>query len=220
MSNPLNLREAAIDLRYLLNQGYNRKSALELVGNRWNLNRESRHILYRAIFSGEEIKARKYNEVEIDQIEGKIIAIDTYNILITIESILKGLSILQADDGYYRDISRVFNKYKMSSFTNQAIQVILEKLNTYKPKKVLFFLDKNISRSGDLAKLIETELQNYNIMGEAHTVPCADKSVMMNGEVAISSDRVVLERSFSHLNLISFLIKNLKIDLNNLIDID
>lgn len=215
-----NLREAAIDLRYLLNSGYNRKSALKLVGDRWNLNRKFRHILYRAIFSGEEIKARHYNEVGITEIRGKIVAIDTYNILITIESFLRGLQLIEADDGYYRDISKVFNKYKRSSYTNQAIQLVLNQLKSYQPKQVQFFLDKNISHSGDLAKIIEKQLQNFNINGEAQTVPCSDKSVIMNGEVIISSDRVVLERSIAHLNLIPLLLKNVKRDLNNVIKID
>ena len=72
MYNLQNIREAADDLRYLLNRRYNRKSAIELVGNRWNLNRDERHILYRTIFSYEEIKVRQWNEVYIEDINKKI----------------------------------------------------------------------------------------------------------------------------------------------------
>jgi len=208
MFNKINLREAAIDLRYLLSRGYNRKSIINLVGDKWNLNRDERHILYRAIFSLEEIKVRQWNEVQIEDIEGKTIAIDTYNILITIESFLKGLVIIQADDQYLRDISRVFNKYKQSPYTLQSIQMILTELQSHHPKEILFYLDKNISRSGELAALIKKELSKFELEGDAQTVPSSDKSVIMNGEVVVSSDRVILERARAHLNLISLLLED------------
>ncbi|MFX1295902.1 MAG: DUF434 domain-containing protein [Promethearchaeota archaeon] len=210
MYNIPHLKEAATDIRHLLNRGYNRKSIIELVGNRWNLNRDERHILYRSIFSYEEIKARKWNEVKIEKIIGKIIAIDTYNVLITIESFLKGLLLIEADDGYLRDISKVSNKYKQSSYTVKAIQMILKKLKPYQPKRLLFFLDKDISRSGELAAFIKKELSKFNVNGESKTVPSPDKSVIKNGEIVISSDRVILENSMAHINLISLLLENFR----------
>ena len=220
MFNKINLREAAIDFRYLLSRGYNRKSIIDLVGDKWNLNRDERHILYRAIFSLEEIKVRQWNEVQIEDIEGKTVAIDTYNILITIESFLKGLVIIQADDQYLRDISRVFNKYKQSPYTLQSIQMILTELQSHHPKEILFYLDKNISRSGELAALIKKELNNFKLEGDAQTVPSSDKSVIMNGEVVVSSDRVILERARNHLNLISLLIEDKKLSDENILKIE
>ncbi len=214
-----NLKEAATDLRFLLSRGYQRRSAIELVGNRWNLNQEARHILYRAVFSLEEVKRRKWNEVEIEETRGKTVAIDAYNILITLESILKGLLLIKGDDGYLRDISRVFNKYKQSSYTLQSIQLILKKLQPYQPAKILFFLDQGISHSGELAALIRGELKQYNMNGDAETVSQSDKSVETIGEVVISNDRVVLENALAHLNLISLLLKNLPIPEINLLDI-
>ncbi len=215
----MHLKEAATDLRYLLNRGYNRKSAIELVGNRWNLNKDERHILYRAIFSNEEIKARKWNEVELEEINGKIVAIDTYNVLITIESFLKGYILIEADDDYLRDISKVHNKYKQSPYTIQVIRLILEKLKPYNPKSVLFFLDKGISHSGELAALIKEEINKFELNGDAETVPSSDRSVINQGEVVISNDRIVLENALAHVNLLSLLINDLKINKNNLIKI-
>ncbi len=207
MQNKMNLVEAATDLRYLLNRGYNRKSAIELVGNRWNLNRKERHILYRACFSTEEIKARKWNEIEIEEVTDKIIAIDTYNILITIESMLKNLIVIKADDEYIRDISKVFNKYKQTSATERVIDLILSTLKPYHPKTIQFYLDKAISKSGELAALINSRLSFYQLNGTAETVPSSDREVIMQGEVAISNDRIVLENCIAHVNLIPVLIK-------------
>ena len=211
MDNVINLREAATDLRHLLNRGYNRKSAIDIVGTRWNLNRHKRHILYRAVFSHDEIESRKWNEVTIEEIRDKIITIDTYNILITIESCLNGKLLIKADDEYIRDISQVSSKFKQSPSTLQTIQMILKKLKPYHPKMVLFFLDKGISRSGELAGLIKREIKKFEISGDAETVPSSDKSVIMNGEVAISNDRVVLDNAMAHLNLVSLLIQDLNV---------
>jgi hypothetical protein len=207
MYNIANLKEAATDLRHLLNRGYNRKSTIELVGNRWNLNRDERHILYRAIFSYDEIKARKWNEVNLERIKGKTLAIDTYNILITIESCLKGRLLIRADDDYIRDISEISSKFKHSSSTIQTIQMILKKLQPHHPKMLLFFLEKDFSRSGELAGLIKRELKSFNLNGDAETVPSSDKSVIINGEIVISNDRVVLDNAISHLNLVPLLLE-------------
>ncbi|MHA1130102.1 MAG: DUF434 domain-containing protein [Candidatus Helarchaeota archaeon] len=219
MQNKMNLVEAATDLRYLLNRGYNRKSSIELVGNRWNLNRDERHILYRACFSTEEIKARKWNEAILTDITGKNVAIDTYNILITAESLLKGLLVIKGDDDYIRDISKVFNKYKRSPLTTHVLNIILDTLKPFNPKNVLFFLDKDISKSGELAAIINEDLTHFQISGTAETVPSADRSVIMNGEIVISNDRVVLENSIAHLNLLSYLLKKGLFSQINLIEL-
>ncbi|NVM55069.1 MAG: DUF434 domain-containing protein [Candidatus Helarchaeota archaeon] len=219
INNFLNLQEAAIDLRYLLNRKYNRKSALDFVGNKWNLNRDARHILYRAIFSDEEIDARHQTELKITEIKEKLISIDTYNIIITIESLLQGLLVIKADDGYFRDISKVFSKYKQSQYTLNAIQMIIKKLKSFQPKKLLFFLDKDISKSGELAALIKKELDKFEVMGDAKTVQSSDTSVITFGEIVISNDRVVLEKAKKHMNLISLLLVDLKNSGINLLEI-
>ncbi|RPJ04542.1 MAG: DUF434 domain-containing protein, partial [Deltaproteobacteria bacterium] len=50
------LRKAAEDFHYLLNRGYPRKAALELVGNRYCLVYDQRHLLHRGVFSEEEAR--------------------------------------------------------------------------------------------------------------------------------------------------------------------
>lgn len=219
MGPNINLREAAVDLRYLLNRSFNRKSSIEFVGDKWNLTREERHILYRAIFSTGEIRNRQWNEITIEEIKDKSIAIDTYNILITIESCLKGLTLIKADDQYIRDISKIFDKYRQSTYTLKAVHLILTTLKPYKPKEILFFLDKNISHSGDLATLINEQLAQFELKGIAQPVPCSDRAVVDNGEVVISNDRVVLENGMTHFNLVALLVQNIAAPHMKLIEI-
>ena len=54
-----NIIEAAQDLKHLLNRGYNKKGALKLVGDRYLLDKEERHVLFRAIFAEQDVKDRK-----------------------------------------------------------------------------------------------------------------------------------------------------------------
>jgi hypothetical protein len=204
-----NLKESAIDFRYLLNRKYNQKAALELVGNKWNLNRDERHILYRAIFSDEEINKRHQTEVKPEQIQGKTVNIDTYNILITLESILKGLIVIRANDGYIRDISKVSSKYKHSEYTIQAIQMVLKKLRGFLLKEVIFFLDKNISKSGQLAVIIKEEMKHLEMKGDAKPVQCSDKATIEHSGIVISNDRVVLEKTRLHFNLSALILLDL-----------
>lgn len=57
------LLKAGRDLQYLLNQGYNIKSASTFVGNHYLLSERQRLALVRAISSEENIKMRKNKEI-------------------------------------------------------------------------------------------------------------------------------------------------------------
>ena len=61
------IHEAAKDLRYLLNRGYRKPTALKLVGDRYGLNRRERLILFRGILpkhEAEAIKSKRLGEVQ------------------------------------------------------------------------------------------------------------------------------------------------------------
>src|SRR4030042_200150 len=80
------LQKAAQDFRYLLNRGYPRKAALELVGNRYQLISENRHLLHRGVFSVRDSKRRLRKKIPLKIIKNRNLAIDGYNVIITIEA--------------------------------------------------------------------------------------------------------------------------------------
>ncbi|MGZ3514587.1 MAG: DUF434 domain-containing protein, partial [Thermodesulfobacteriota bacterium] len=57
------LQKAARDFRFLLNRGYPRKAALELVGNRYGLTSDERHLLHRGVFSDSDSESRRKKKV-------------------------------------------------------------------------------------------------------------------------------------------------------------
>src|SRR5512139_3638714 len=87
---PKNLQKGSEDFRYLLNRAYPRKAALELVGNRYQLTSDQRHLLHRGVFSDVDATSRQKKKISPDQIRGCDLVIDGYNILITIEAGLSG----------------------------------------------------------------------------------------------------------------------------------
>ena len=107
-----NLQKAAEDFRYLLNRGYPRKAALEIVGNRYGLAFDERHLLHRGVFSDADSESRSKKIISIKAIKNKDLAIDGYNVLITVESGLSGRPLIHADDGFVRDISGLSASFK------------------------------------------------------------------------------------------------------------
>ena len=57
------LQKAASDFHYLLNHEYPRKTSLALVGNRYDLTFDQRHLLHRGIFSEADAKTRKKKKI-------------------------------------------------------------------------------------------------------------------------------------------------------------
>src|SRR4030043_1356342 len=132
------IQEPAEDFRYPRNRRYPRKAALELVGNRYGLTYDERHLLHRGVFSRKDSQARRKKKVSVKEIRNKDLAIDGHNVLITIEAALSGRPLVHADDGFVRDISGLSGSFTKSETTETAIQLVLNVLKKWKPRKTLF----------------------------------------------------------------------------------
>lgn len=188
------MKEAVHDLRYLLNRDYPRDSAVEFVSDHYELELDKRHLLTRCVFSKEEVRSHRLKLVESSEIEGRIVGVDGYNVLITVESILSGDGVIRCDDGIVRDLQAIFGSYKMNELTEEAIKIILKLLDEMNPCEVFLFFDKQVSKSGELAGFTRRELKKQNLSGDAQTVEGVDKTVWEH-EVSASSDRIIIERS-------------------------
>lgn len=186
--------EAVRDLRYLLNRGYPRDSAVEYVSDHYQLELEERHLLARCVFSDDEVEDHWSHLIDDSDVDGCVLGVDGYNVLITVESILTGELIVRCDDGFVRDLQAIFGKYKMSDTTDRAIVEIIEYLEKLSPEKVFFFFDKQVSKSGELAGFTRRQISDADLSGTAQTVKGTDAEVW-KCEISASSDRVIIERS-------------------------
>jgi len=199
--------EAAEDLRYLLNRNYNRDQALTFVGDHYRLHKEERFILYRAIYSQKEVRERKEKTISFEELQGKTLTIDAYNVIIVLETMLKGKELIESDDSFVRDISGVFGKHKITKTTRQAISLIMQTLKQNPPKKTLIFFDSPVSKSGELAAITRKKMGEHGINGTAQVVKQADNAVIRRGEVAATSDSVILQKAKKTFDLAGYIVR-------------
>jgi hypothetical protein len=199
--------EAAEDLRYLLNRNYNRNQALNFVGDRYKLNREERFVLYRAIYSQTEIKERKEKVITFKELADKTLTIDAYNVIIVLETMLEGKNLIDSDDSFVRDISGVFGKHKITKKTHQAIDLIMQTLKQNPPKETLIFFDSPVSRSGELAAITRQKMEKYRIKGTAQVAKQADNAVLRKGQVAATSDSVILQKAKKTIDIAGYIVR-------------
>lgn len=201
------LQRAAIDFRYLLNRGYPRQTILDLVGNRYGLTADERHLLRRGVFSRADSEARRRRKVPPDLIRRQNLAIDGYNVLITVEAGLTGRPLVLADDGFVRDISGLSGGFKASATTDEALRRILGFLREQSPLTTLFLFDAPISRSGELARKVRGQLAEAGLPGDAKAVPVPEKVLIGFPGIVATSDTAVIGRSEQVIDLAGDLLK-------------
>jgi hypothetical protein len=194
-ANFRNLQEAAEDFRYLLNRGYPRKASLELVGNRYGLTFDERHLLHRGVFSDEHSEARRKKIISVKAVRNKDLAIDGHNVLITVEAGLSGRPLILADDGFVRDISGLSASFKKTEVTDQALRLIVAFLKKWRPRHTLFLLDAPISKSGILAQELRALLKREGLPGDALAMKVPEKTLIGFKGVVATSDTAIIDRS-------------------------
>jgi hypothetical protein len=201
------LWKAADDFRFLLNRGYPRDAALQLIGNRCNLDHDHRHLLRRGVFAASVAGERRSKKVSLAEIRGKAVAIDGYNCLITLESALKAKTIVLADDAFIRDISGVSGTYRDAPETTQALDLIIDLLIAVAPAEVLFLLDSPISGSGKLAARIRGLMAERGLPGDSQAVKVPERVMVGYQGIIATSDTALIDQSNQVFDLAGHLIR-------------
>lgn len=196
MTKKSTMKKAEQDFKFLLDRGYKRKSALNFVVAHYGLGRKEKNFLLRRVFSREEIREHKKKLISLSASKNKKVAIDTYNVLITVGTILAGNKrlLVKGMDGFLRDAKGIFSNYKFNEKTERALKEILGVLQKYHPKYLLFVLDSQISRSGELADYIRKQLKKFKLEGEAKTKRSADSFLVKKNWITSTSDTAIIEK--------------------------
>jgi hypothetical protein len=197
--------EAAGDLRYLLGRGYGRISAVKFVGDRHNLNKEQRLILYRGVYPEESAISHAKKLVAPAAVGGRRLAVDGYNVLITINGAIKGIPLFLCDDGFVRDSSEMHSSASKEDLS-EALGLALSSIETLRPTGTFFVFDRLISRSGELSKQVVHEMKKSALPGGASTATSADFEVLKRGDVVSSSDSVVIDKASTVFDLAGYVI--------------
>ncbi|BAW32219.1 MAG TPA: DUF434 domain-containing protein [Methanothermobacter sp.] len=191
----MTLKDAREDLRYLLDKGYKKRVALDFVANHYKLKRKDRNYLARYVFSESTIKKRRKKIANPESLRGSKILIDGYNVLISVESVLRG-DFFIAQDGFLRDSRGIFGKYKLNDDTLKALKIVFKTLKILKVDFVKFYFDKNVSFSGELASIVRRLLKDYNIPGEVEVSPQVDYNIKRESDdfVVATSDSAIIDK--------------------------
>jgi len=196
-----NLRLALGDYSLLLTKGYAQKSSLKLVGDRFGLTDRQRLAIMRGACSDEQLISRGSREVKIADLAGQPIAIDGYNLLITIEAAISGAFVFKGRDGCLRDLASIHGTYRKVSETIPAVQIIGEFLKEIDAGNCLWLLDSPVSNSGRLKKLIGELALEHGWDWEVKLTISPDAELMKTELIAVSSDSVILDSCKNWANL-------------------
>lgn len=195
------LRSALADFSMLLTKGYADKSALKLVGDKFCLTERQRLAVMRSACSDQQLVSRSERRVELSDIAGRSIAIDGYNVLITVEAAMSGGVIFKGRDGCFRDLASIHGTYRKVTETIPAVQLIGEFSREIGVGKALWLLDSPVSNSGRLKTLIRELAEKNRWDWEIRLLLSPDAELKKTDAVVASSDSVVLDECENWINL-------------------
>ena len=213
------IQQAVADYSLLLSKGYAEKSSLKLVGDRFTLTERQRLAVMRSACSDEQRASRKSRQLEINQIAGQAVAIDGYNVLITIEAAISGGLIFRGRDGCCRDLASIHGTYRRVSETQPAIELIGGFLQQIGVARALWLLDSPVSNSGRLKTLIREMAEKNEWDWQIELVTSPDAVLIKGEKIVASSDSVVLDKCVKWVDLAGEIIKN-RIPAAKIIDLE
>ncbi len=187
-------KDAVTDYRYLKNREYSDKSALKLIGDHYRLSKIQRNCLLRGIVTQNQSITRKKKLIGAKAVRNKSLGIDWYNVLITIESYLKGQLLFLADDGVIRDSSSTHGSYRQSQVTEHAVTTLGKALLDLQPQNLSIVMDSPISFSKMMADNLRTTFNAVLPMPfEITLLHSADYALKTFQGIVASSDSVIMD---------------------------
>jgi hypothetical protein len=182
------------DYKHLRERGYPEKAALKLVCDHHRLSRLERNALFRGCMAAAVAVGRAARIVPPMVAAGQALGIDWYNVLITVESYLRGTTIFVADDGILRDCAATHGGYRSSALTERALEAILSALAALAPARVDACLDAPIAYSGLMAEELRRRLEGLPFPSDVALAHSADFLLKGYDGIVCTSDSVVMDR--------------------------
>jgi len=201
------LLEAITDYSLLLTKGYAEKSALKLVGDKFSLTERQRLAVMRSACSDEQLVSRNKRCIAPENLRNESVAIDGYNLLITIEAAMSVGVILKGRDGCFRDLASVHGTYRKVTETIPALELIGQFLREAGVGKALWLLDSPVSNSGRLKTFIGELARKNKWNWEIELLLSPDAELKKTEAIVASSDSVILDTCQRWTNLGTEIVK-------------
>lgn len=183
--------DAASDYSLLLNKQYPETPTLKLVGDHYRLTGLQRTVLFRGITSQDKTASRKTKTS--DDIKGKKLYVDGYNVLFTIMNYLLGKTIFIGNDGILRDAGAVYGKIEDEAFFYKAVDLLYAFIKDSGVQSVIIYLDSPVSNSTLHLEELEKRMSKVGIDGKIVLAKPADGELkkVSEGMIATSDSGII-----------------------------
>jgi len=195
------LREAVSHLSWLLSRGYAEPSSLKLVGDRFHLTERQRTAVMRSSCSDDQRERRAAAMIPLESLRRQDLEIDGFNVLTTVEAALAGGVILHGRDGCYRDLASMHGNYRKVAETCPALVAIGRVLEQHEPRSCLWRLDRPVSNSGRLRRIIEGIAAEHGWAWAVQLDDDPDAPLRSTGNVVATADADILDSCGAWYNL-------------------
>lgn len=202
------LREAVHELSWLLTRGYAVVSALKLVGDRWSLTERQRMAVRRAACGDHARATRLARMIGTEDLDGREIHVDGFNVVTTIETALGGGVILECRDGTFRDIAGVHGTYRKVAETMPSLTLIGETLEHLGAGPVRWLFDRPVSNSGRIGAVVRDAASMHGWDWSVELVNSPDLVLKASEAVVATADSAILDRCGAWLNLARMIIES------------
>ncbi|MDF1568447.1 MAG: DUF434 domain-containing protein [Spirochaetaceae bacterium] len=186
------LRQASSDLRWLYDRGYSRSASVKLVGDRYQLDRKDRLLLFRGVSSTAASSRRNQLIVGPSALKGHSLAVDGHNVLLTVANYIAGIPVFEADDGIIRDIGALHGRVHAEAVMRRSLDLVSETLKSLDQTSLFIAFDSPVSHSRDHAGYLRerTAMRSITIA----VTPSGDKAIReRNLEFVATSDSALIE---------------------------
>lgn len=191
------LNAALTELFFLLNRGYDVKSASTFIGNHHLLSERQRLALARIASPDASLQVRKAKELSQPP---EVLVLDGFNTIITLEVALSGSLLIRGMDGTIRDLAGLRGTYRIVDKTHRAVELLLARLEELGVQKAVFYLDQQVSNSGRLRALLLETGAGYSTEIQVELHPSVD-GVLAQMSGVVTSDAIILDKCGSWYNL-------------------
>ncbi len=184
---------ASKELKVLAALGYSMNQSIRMVSEKLQLRREEIFAVRKVMRWPDEALRNAIKKIPPWLVEERILRIDGYNVLQTIDALLSGEPVYLSTDGFLRDIRSSYRSPKRIHL-ERALNVLVSELSSLSPREVEIVFDSQISRSGELARKATEEISSVGLRGRGISEKSVDLYVS-DAEVSASSDSVIISKA-------------------------
>jgi len=195
------LRNAVRDLSWLRSRGYSGAAAQKLVGDRYQLKRRQRDAVARSACTDEERAHRLQSCLCPEEVAGRKVDIDAFNVLITLEAALGGAYLFVGRDTAYRDVNPLQGTYRIARQTRPALVLLRDTLRSLAPAKVIWHLDRSVSNVGRVKERLADVFSETGFAWRLLEGGDVDATLCASSNPVVTSDRAILDATDAWLHL-------------------